>query len=327
MLEKDFNNISNKVFSRFVKDFNLPIQVTDARYIMYYLKLFDKVYDSMYYYYLFEKFYTKSGGTNESFMAGCHKVMDNAIEMVTSNPSYKEFIADTSNMFSRKKEDWFCQDIPDKSVYKPSSEGKKFLSVDIVKGNYSALKYYSQTIKQEADNKDNLILGSHNFEEFISLFSEEEYFKQSKHFRQVIFGNMNPKRQTTIMKVMIDNLTKAIVEEGIFNKEDIYSVTRDEIIFNLTEVDETVPDKIKELARKLNMDVHADIFTIKQIKPLDSYVKIKNDNTIEFKCVDSSLMPQVYKHIIGDKNVTQQDLMFKANNGMLAYYMEPIRFE
>ena len=331
MEEKIFNNISNKVFSRFVKDFNLPIQVTDARYIMYYLKMYDKVYNSMYFYNLFEKFYMEVGGTNEAFLAECHKVVDNAIEIVKENPSYKEFISDTNNMFSRKKEDWFCQNIPSKNVYRPSSEGKTFFSVDLVKGNYSALKYYSQEIKGEPDTKENLILGSHNFEEFISLFSDNEYFKKSKHLRQVIFGNMNPKRQVTIEKVMIDKLARALVEKGFFTKEDFYTVNHDELIFSMPEKKENVVQKAKDIAKDLKMDIHADIFTIKQIKPLDSFVKIKEDNTIEFKCVDSSLMPQVYKHVMKDclnnKEITQQDLMFKASNGLLAYFAEPLSFD
>ena len=331
MEEQVFNNISNKVFSRFVKDFNLPIQVTDSRYIMYYLKLYDKVYNSMYFYNLFEKYYMEVGGTNEAFLTEYYKVVDNAIEIVKGTPSYKEFIGNTSNMFNRKKEDWFCQNIPNKNVYHPSSEGKTFFSVDLVKGNYSALKYYSQEIKQEADTKDNLILGSHNFEEFISLFSDNEYFKKSKHLRQVIFGNMNPKRQVTIEKVMIDNLAKVLVEKGLFKKEDIHSVNNDELIFSLAEKKENLEENVKAVAKELNIDIHTETFSIKQIKPLDSFVKIKEDKTIELKCVDSSLMAQVYKHVMKDflnnKEIIQQDLMFKASNGLLAYFAEPITFE
>ena len=326
--------VSSKVLSRFVKDFSLPIQVTRAEYIMYYLSLYDEVYNSLHYYNLFKDLYMNVGGTNEDFMKFSHKVVDDSIEIVKDNPAYKEFLADTSDMFCRRKEDWVLRDVPTRSVYKSTSEGKNFLSVDLRKGNYSALKYYSQEIKHEEDSPNNLILGSHNFDEFISLFTNHDYFKESKHLRQVIFGNMNPKRQVTIEKVMIDKLAEKILEKEIFSKEDIYGTSHDEIIFNIkndcpiadVEVDNII-NAIQQVANELHIDVHFDTFTVKQIKPLDSFVKIKKDGSIEFKCVDSSLMPQVYKHVMGEKDLNKEDLLFTATNGMLASFVEPVPFE
>ena len=334
MTDNILNQVSPKVLSRFVKDFNLTIQVSRAEYIMYYLNLYNDVYNSLHYYNLFEDLYQNVGGTNEAFMSASYKVVDGAIEIVKNNPAYKAFLADTSDMFCRRKEDWVLQDIPTRSVYKGSSEGKNFLSIDLRKGNYSALRYYSQEIKHEEDTPDNLILGSHNFDEFISLFTKHDYFKESKHLRQVIFGNMNPKRQVTIEKFMIDKLAEKIFEKGIFTKEDIYGTSHDEIVFNLkdecpiADVDtDDILVALQQVADELHIDVHFDIFTIKQIKPLDSFIKIKKDGSIEFKCVDSSLMPQVYKHVIGTKELCKEDLMFTATNGLLAYFAEPIKFE
>lgn len=326
--------VSPKVLSRFVKDFNLPIQVTRAEYIMYYLNLYNEVYNSLYYYNLFKDLYMSVGGTNEDFMDFSHKVVDGAIALVKKTPAYKEFLADTSDMFCRRKEDWVLCDVPTRSVYKATSEGKNFLSVDLRKGNYSALKYYSQEIKHEEDSPNNLILGSHNFDEFISLFTNHDYFKESKHLRQVIFGNMNPKRQVTIEKIMIDKLAEKIFEKEILFKEDIYGTSHDEIIFNLkegrpisdVEIEDTI-NAIQKVADELHIDIHFDVFTVKQIRPLDSFVKIKRDGSIELKCVDSSLMPQVYKHIMGIKGLCDKDLMFTATNGLLAYFAEPINFE
>ena len=113
--------VSSKVLSRFVKDFSLLIQVTRAEYIMYYLNLYDEVYNSLHYYNLFKDLYMNVGGTNEDFMKFSHKVVDDSIEIVKDNPAYKEFLADTSDMFCRRKEDWVLRDVPTRSVYKSTS--------------------------------------------------------------------------------------------------------------------------------------------------------------------------------------------------------------
>lgn len=314
---------STKVLNRFTKDFNLPINVTAPEHFEYFLNLYDEFFDSLKYFKMFTNLYEEVGNDNENFFKENFKVIDNAIATVKQNNAYTEFIADTTNLFN-KKNDWVFN-VPNNTLYKCTSVGKNFLSIDLVKGNYAALKYYSQEIKKEDDSKDNLILGSHNFEEFISNFTDNDYFKKSKHFRQVVFGNMNPKRQITIEKHMINEIAKKILENGIFEKEDIFSYNNDEIVFELKN-DFSKEEEIQKIADELNIEIRIKKFHLKQLNPLHSFIKIYDDDSFEFKCVDSTLMPQVIKHVT-NKEVEKEDLLFTATNGMLAYFAEPVKFE
>lgn len=63
-------------------------------------------------------------------------------------------------------------------------DGAFFFSLDLKKVNYHVLKFYYP----------NLVLNTHTYEDFIGQFTEFDYIRKSKYIRQVIFGNLNPKK-------------------------------------------------------------------------------------------------------------------------------------
>lgn len=307
---------------RFVKDFMLPISVCDSPYFEYFLSLYQDVFATKTKYEMFVDLVNRLGG-EEQFFQYSSKIQQEAIEKMKTMDSYKNFIEDTSDLFSGYK--WTFNKIPKGQVYKSDSDGKRFFSIDIEKGNYSALRYYSMNIAKENDAYNNLILGSHSFDEFISNFTDEEYFKQAKKFRQVIFGNINPKRQQTIQKFIINNILNFVVYNKIFDINQLKDYTSDEIIFE-GDISEENMQKLKQFTDYMNVNMHFEKFTIKRLPPQNIYVKKMDNGNVEFKCVENSIMPQVYKKYF-NYELLENDLVFVSSNGQLAKYLKPLEFD
>jgi hypothetical protein len=82
----------------------------------------------------------------------------------------------------------------------PHHDGKYFISLDHVTANFNALKFYDPSI----------VLHCANWQELISKFTELEYFKRSKYFRQIVFGHLNPKKQAIISKFITSEVYRAL---------------------------------------------------------------------------------------------------------------------
>lgn len=77
------------------------------------------------------------------------------------------------------------------------------------KANFTALRHY---------NKD-IVGGKDTYEDFLGMFTDENYFKESKYIRQVIFGNVNPKRQITYEKFLMDKVLVKLLT--VFEKSSV----------------------------------------------------------------------------------------------------------
>lgn len=317
---------------RFIKDFLLPFPVADPEYIFYYVNLFDEVYHSKEKYDMYLTLFNKLGG-DENFFLYSKEIQEAALNKIKNSPAYDSFIHDTCDLFSGYK--WLATNVPKGQVYKGINDGKKFLSIDLVKANYQALKYYTRNILDLPANEDDLILGTNSFDEFIRKFTEEEYFMKAKKFRQVIFGNMNPKRQQTIQKYIINEILAYLFTNNLIPKENLKDYTSDEIVFEITNIDiQDILDDLKWLQSEMKIDLHLDIYTLKWLKKKGDnenskegfFVREFDDGRIDFKGIENSLMPQVYKHYKGMFDLREEDLLFYASNGMLARYVKPIEW-
>lgn len=170
---------SHSVLKRFVKDYSLPIQLFQQPYFDYFIDLYDKQFDTK------NKYKLLCGtinicGNEQNFMEQYYKIKDKILEVMKNNPIFTEFN-------NSKLEEY---NIPHNSygkdnVFNEGNVGKYFISIDLKKANFQAMKYY---------NKD-LVLGFNTYEEFMHNFTNLEYMIKSKYTRQVIFGNLNPKKQ------------------------------------------------------------------------------------------------------------------------------------
>jgi hypothetical protein len=320
---------------RFTSDFQLPIPVRDAEYIQYYIDLFDDVFDTKRKYALFLDLHERLGG-DEPFFQYSQKIQQEAIDIIKKSPAYEAFIHDTRDLFSGYK--WLASKAPKGQVYKGINDGKRFLSIDLVKANYQALRYYTRHILQQPPSKDDIILGTSTFNEFIHKFTDEEYFMEAKKFRQVIFGNMNPKRQQTIQKYIINEVLAALLNNNLLDEAFLKDYTSDEIVFEIT--DDTPMQEVRvaleAIQQKMGIELHVDTYTLRWLKKAGDqadakgggfFVRELDDGSVDFKGIEASLMPQAYKRYKGISELQHEDLLFYASNGMLAKYLQPIQWK
>jgi hypothetical protein len=112
--------------------------------------------------------------------------------------------------------------IPDLPINKNInlSEDKKYLSIDLKMANWQAIKKYDPYFLNE--------LGD-TYIDFLNKFDIHPIFHNSKHFRQYIFGNINPKRQVRVQRVMINDVINNL---SSVNGIKLEFVKYDEVIFS-----------------------------------------------------------------------------------------------
>lgn len=127
--------------------------------------------------------------------------------------------------------------------------------------------------------------------------------------RQVIFGNLNPKRQQTVQKYIMSLLTNKFIELGL-NKDDILNCTSDELIF---EFKPQYQDVVKLLNNKElfpEIDFHVEQFVLHKLtedKPF--YYKKDINNKVTLKGIPAHSVLESIK-FIEDKKIEPVDLQF-----------------
>jgi hypothetical protein len=300
-----------KTIKRFVKDFNLPIQVPDEQHIEYFVDLYNNVLDTKRKYDMFNDMINRLGNEEAFFMQSAN-IQDQIINSIKELQSYGEFVSNKMDTFSIKE-----RNIPKDQVYKSFSDNCWFVSIDLIKANYNALKFYSK----------DLVLNTENYQQFIKLFSEEAYYLESKKFRQIIFGNVNPKRQQRIQRFLIDQLLAIIDQHGAIN--NVKDITSDEIVLLIDEPSSFHGSQLhvdlNQEINKLGIDVRFDVYQLKHLKPFNYYVREFIDGRVDFRCVPLHHYAQVYKHYF-KQELNDTDLMFYTSDYELVKSVHPLKF-
>jgi len=97
-------------------------------------------------------------------------------------------------------------------------EGELLISFDIKKANYSILKSFD-------DNKE----FPEKWEELVAEMGIHRALALSKGFRQIIFGNINPKRSQKIQQLFMLSFVETLKEKGVL-EENIVAIYHDEVI-------------------------------------------------------------------------------------------------
>lgn len=295
---------------RFCKDCNLPIVIFDNPYFYERLQTIDILYGCV------EKFDAfcvelQKYANDQDYFEYYNKVKDSVIDFIKAQGDYATFV----------NADYSTESIvPKKSLYIEDSNGSAYISIDMKKANFSAMRHYSPNIFNGADT----------WEQFIASFTDSQHIIHSKYVRQVILGACNPKKQIRYEHYLMNILCKHIIETVY--SVSVYSLGEDEIIisvpnaygagcgFSLADVRNTVnscPFGIGQLVR-------VEMFELEKICGTDGYMKIYNDDSdrIEFKCLNAEIYHQIVKHYY-DMPITENDLVF-YHDGKLARFLEEV---
>lgn len=309
--------ITTKLREKFCKDCGLPIKIYEEPYFSERISLYDFAYDSINCWDRFNSTVIKSEKypTTQDYFDHYNQVKDNAIDYIKQTEGYQEFNSMDMNNYSVSSE---YRGISTKDIFKNTNDGKIFISIDMIKANFSSLHYFDSTI-----------FGSANYwEQFLYRFTDNSHILNSKYIRQVILGNCNPKRQITYEKYLMSEIIDIIYQHtDLYDKIVFFS--NDEIVLDVTELDNPsvreihyIRTLISRYAPDILSMLKIEMFTLHKIKDASGFYKkvFESDNIrIEFKCVDSHFLPQVIRKMKGEE--IQESDKFFIFEGHLAKFL------
>lgn len=211
-VDEVLNSITLK--KRFCKDCNLPIAVFDNPYFTQRLLALDGItcdavskFDS--FCHELERF-----NSEQDYFEYYNGIKDRIIKDIKENPEFIRF----SN--EQLKDEYFCGK---KNLYSEDNNGELFISLDMVKANFSALHYWSPDIFN----------GCQTWESFMQQYTDSSHIIHSKYIRQVIMGACNPKKQIKYEHHLMNDLAKYIAHR--LDKDlEIMSLGEDEILIRVS---------------------------------------------------------------------------------------------
>lgn len=307
--------VSIRAKERFCKDCNIPIRLFHEPYFTDRLTLFDRFYGTLKKWDLFVSELRKYN-CEQDYFEEYNRVKDSAILSIKESEAYQRFNADDMNKYRVTHEN-----LPNKDIFKPTNDGRIFISIDMRKANFSSLYHYS------AD-----MFGVNTWEEFISKFTDNQHIINSKYIRQVILGNCNPKRHITYEKYLMDILLTNLLEKYI-SIERVVFFSNDEIVIDVSDMNKSrqtlLTFNIEQYLKDVSPEFKIELFVLYKIHGTDGYYKeiINNDGEkdIEFKCLDNYMMPFVVRHFLGEE-ITDSDRVF-YHEGLLSQFIEVPKIE
>ena len=323
--------INASLKKRFAKDMNLPIAVFDEPYFMQRLKVTDKIIPCLN---AWKTFLDELSEFNseQDYFEYYNSVKEAVINSIKVKKEYIRF--NESNEVMRVIKG--VRGTKRQNLYIPANNGKCFLSIDMRKANFSALRAYDANIFDNCDT----------WESFIGQFTEMRHIINSKYIRQVIMGALNPGRQVGYEKHLMTLLNETIQTllyteddheanrfaiEYYINDTKLYSLANDEIIF-ICDDPVALSNALKEIlpkALKYVKPLTIDMFRFEPFRlnkiPFDVEGYLKSNlvtGDMTFKCVEVEYFHQVAKRYLGEE-ITDDDLVFRHNH-RLAKFLRPI---
>lgn len=308
--------LTNDLRRRFCKECGIPINIYDEPYFSDRIALYDRVMGTMKDWNIFLEA-LGNYDTEQDFYEDYKKTKEQVIYYLKNNPGFNTFCQEDMNQFTIRNNTYTSRD-----VYKDPNIGLWFFSIDMVKANYTALRFYDPSIFNHTDT----------WEEFLSQFTENQHFIESKYMRQVILGAMSPGRQTTYEKYLMDQIVTRLAEEY---GEQIECFTNDEIVIRIDSVSE--PDSIKKIMIpfmesgiklrgtlfQLEKNIGLSGYTLNIYESLDEDMFIGNKSReadlIKFKGLTAMDYPYRLRNLYGEE-LTESDKVFSFN-GRLAKYI------
>ncbi len=307
-----------RINQRFCKDFNLPVNIFRDDMFEYYHGLYD-FWPEEEWQALLKEINEDYNGNIDVWLEHYAQVRDTIICTLEASEPYKTFNTSDLSKYAVNSQ---YRNIPDRNIYNQELVGHVFVSMDLKKANFQALKYAG-------------VLDDNSYEDMVDKFDKSFYFKKSKYSRQVIFGKLNPKRTITVEHYMMSLILGMDFEEMKANNAKPIAFKSDEIVWELdypirSDILRKYEERVKD---ELHFEVRAECFTIVKLpivnahgNDVTAYVR-KDLNTGEavLKGVSTIYYPQVYKMWKG-LPVNDRDLLFFFED-QSAHFDNPLKFK
>ena len=302
------SDISIKLKQRFCKESGIPINIFVEPYFMERVILYQQFYQSFDKYITFVKECLKHYNNEDEYFADYNRVKDEAINFIKSTRGYSNFLEEDMAKFKVETK------ITSKDIFRPANDKHYFISIDMKKANFSALRYYDSSMFDDCSK----------WEDFIKKFTDNAHLINSKYLRQVILGNCNPRRQVTFEKYLMNTILKHIL--GEFPNLNIVYFSNDEIVIDVTNsVDVDIIILIKEIYsfayRWIGVPIKVEHFELYKINGC----YIKKGFELKIKCAEPDVIPFIIRALNGQKVQDNDKVFYK--NGLLAKYIEIPKIE
>jgi len=281
--------------TRFVNEHRLPIPVINEELFWYHLTMFDEDFCTVYKWNSLIKSINNSfGGNPANFIDGFYEVREEVIQWVKNNPAYQKFNNMDMNVYAVDKNKYKQRA---RNIYNEGNIGTRLISIDLRKANFQAMNYVDREIMGNSDT----------YEEFIRKHTDIPLIVESKYFRQVIFGQLNPSRVFTVETYMVYQILDFITNYLPF-KFEINSINADEIVisYNLDEYRENsfenndaIIDLPYSIMSKLDIEVHVECFFL---EGYNFYSNRRNRKHFTFYAKNFTMLPD-------SKDVREKELM------------------
>lgn len=292
----------------FCKDYSMPITVFEDPYFGYFLNLYEDVLGSRTKYDRFYKLVSELG--YQPYRALVSGLKTRVIDHVKENTAYVAFNAMDMDAYKIEKREYKQDSV---TFYSIDHCDRKWISVDLVTANFNALRSVDPEIVDGCDT----------YGEFVSRFNESDVELDLKPLRQVIFGNLNPKRQQVVQKYLLHNLMTA------------FSDAFPDVVFHGTTADEFVVDYSEDRLKWLNENIvrfddeHKtryrtevfELFKLGEPSELGFYEKFE-DGSVKLVSTSKIYFAQAYKYLKG-ADVVEEDLYFTHEN-RVAKFLKPL---
>lgn len=213
--------------------------------------------------------------------------VDRIKDFIMQTDAYKKFLEAPLPVRKMQSRDWLNQ----------VSEDDYLVSLDFVSANYSVVKTF--------DNKNELLDRWATFAEYVDL---HKALALSKSFRQVVFGNTNPKRLQTFQQDRMMNVYELLKTKG-WKEEDFVFLSHDEIIFKISGIRHVnaihhIYEELEKVAQ--DMPIKMKVFTLKKLKKnmfIKTYYVIRNDAPIHFGKSDALGFVDPVRHFLSKDKV------------------------
>lgn len=299
--ENKSTEISDKHIKLFVKYTKIPITYITLDTIDYYLSVLDKYFNGCKS--KWEQFKEEINKTDVK--NDICEVSKNIIKVISTHPEYNNLIENRPVLDSGI--------LIKKNLYIAQNDCKRYVSFDIIKGNFSVLRLRCPGIFGGANI---------SWYDFVSRFTKSEFIRNSKMVREISFGKIGfAKLANLLQEHEVNNLYTHIENEQIKGMR-LYSKSGDEIIY---EIDDVSEEYLRDIVDRYTIGhiFHVRVFTLHRIGCTPYYYKLYSDGTKELRTVPKKYVMQVIKHLDGSE-INKLDLTGVDDEGNAYVYIKSI---
>lgn len=294
-ISKSLKILNDEAINFFIKMSKIPIPVTKAEYMDYYLNVLAPYYKT---HEMYTMFLRDIKNNFRKFQHTFFELSNKIKQYIQDKKEFKEFgELKITDMVENKKA----------NIFSSKYDNKFLLSIDIKEANFTAIKFIMPSL---IDNKENWC-------NFIKQFTDSDFIINSKHFREITFGKLGiDKKLSQIYKNLFFQIKKFIPPEL-----ELIQVSNDEMIFLIgTDDREQI---LNNIAAELNNFYHnyfrVELFQLIRIHDKNPfYVKKFSNNNIKFCNIPRNFLLQAIKYY-NKQEITELDKKFLENDLIATY--------